>query len=285
MASLLSVGEFALAAGAGLNPLGPVQGADVRLASVLLDPPRRTVVRWAGPSAASRAEIVQAVPALDAEVRAARERVLAQLRQQAVKLSADIVIGVHRLQDSVASERVQATVGHAAGFAEKRNGNGLLDVRGLVTQYAGSAARRARSAGSATAPAADTELCTVSAEDHWKLDRGGWRTVGLVGGCSHWLGVNVSVGWGVHELAGTSKAWASARREAFAEMNAQAVPLGADGVISIDLRTVEHRHVWYPGSSTESHGIVVGVDLIGTAIQRTESESPPLSPLPIVSLR
>jgi uncharacterized protein YbjQ (UPF0145 family) len=293
-ASLLSVGQFALAARAGLEPLGPVQGADVRWLSLPLDTPdwvlRRSKQRWApGGSAADDQPELQALTDVDAEIRVARRRVLDEIREQGIALGADLVLGIRAIRDSPVVERIDADLREAAELARKRTRQSRpLEIRGLVTQYAGTAARHASATTRAQVRRSATELplCTVAADEYWKLICGGWQPLGLVNGCSNWLGGYQQPGWGVRELVNVSRAWEAARRDAFAEMNEQAAALGAAGVIGLDFQSVEHSHAWVIGAGYEGYGMVVGVDVTGTAIKRADRElAPPPPPAPMLSLQ
>jgi len=130
-------------------------------------------------------------------------------------------------------------------------------------------------------------LSTLSAADTWKLRRKGWRMVGIAAACSYQfcLGGGLWAGTVASEVEPATAAWAKARQVAFDRLRDEALAGGAGGVVGVDMQ-VEHRHFEWQGGGWRLAGLLVGVNLIGTAIVRDSATDEALGRVDtIISLR
>jgi uncharacterized protein YbjQ (UPF0145 family) len=222
---------------------------------------------------------VTPVGKLDTEIAYVRREVIGQLARQAADAGADAVIGIHQLPGVIDWDDVSGTLGRRA--RSPGHGSPPHLIRGLEYQLIGTAVRD---------PADRSEhprLSTLSAADTWKLRRKGWRAVGIAAACSYQfcLGGGLSAGSVAQEIEAATATWASARQVAFDRVGQEAAKLGAEGVVGIDMQ-VEHRHFEWEGGGWRLAGLLVGINLMGTAIVRGSAPDEPLSRVDtIISLR
>lgn len=254
--STLSVAEFAFATEARIEPLIAVHGCQVRWLSQPLPVPNLPRHMPKGPPAT-----VTPVGKLDTEINYVRREVIDQLTRQAADAGGDAVIGIHQLPGVIDWDDVSGALGRRA--RSPRPGSPPHLIRGLEYQLIGTAVRD---------PADRVEhprLSTLSAADTWKLRRKGWRAVGIVAACSYQfcLGGGLWAGSVAREVDQATATWATARQLAFDRLRDEAVAVGADGVVGLDVQ-VEHRHFEWGGGGWRLAGLLVGVNLIGTGIVR-----------------
>ncbi len=272
--STLSVAEFAFATDAHLEPITAVHGGQVRWLSQPLPVPNLPRHTTKGPPAK-----VTPVGKLDSEIAYVRREVIGQLARQAADAGADAVIGIHQLPGVIDWDDVSGALGRRA--RSPGHGSPPHLIRGLEYQLIGTAVRD---------PADRSEhprLSTLSAADTWKLRRKGWRAVGIAAACSYQfcLGGGLWAGSVAQEIEAATATWASARHVAFDRVGQEADKLGADGVVGIDMQ-VEHRHFEWEGGGWRLAGLLVGVNLMGTAIVRGSAPDEALSRVDaIISLR
>lgn len=254
--STLSVAEFAFAADARVEPLTAVHGCQVRWLSQPLpvpDLPRRM----------PRAPAAKVTPVgkLDTEIAYVRREVLGQLAEQAAAAGADAVIAIRQLPGVIDWDDVSGALGRRA--RSPGHGSPPHLVRGLEYQLIGTAVRDP--AGRSEHP----RLSTLSAADTWKLRRKGWQTAGIAAACSYQfcIGGGLWAGSVASEVDQATAAWATARHLAFDRLRDDAGGLGADGIVGVDMQ-VEHRHFEWEKGGWHLAGLLVGVNLIGTAIVR-----------------
>jgi uncharacterized protein YbjQ (UPF0145 family) len=252
--STLSVAEFSFATHAQLEPVTAVHGCQVRWISQPLpvpDLPRRLSK---GPAAK-----VTPVDKLDTEIAHVRRDVLGQLAREAAEVGADGVIGIRQLAGVIDWKGTAGALGRRARSPGRGSPPHL--VRPLEYQLIGTAVRDPADRSS------PPRLSTLSAPDMWKLRRMGWRAVGIAAACSYQfcLGSGLWAGSVAREVDPATEAWATARLLAFDRMRDEAGALGADGVVGVDMQ-VEHRHFDWEKGGWHLAGLLVGVNLIGTAI-------------------
>ncbi len=254
--STLSVAEFAFATEAQVEPLTAVHGCQVRWISQSLpvpDLPRR-VTRL------TPAEVTP-VGKLDTEIAYVRREVLGQLARQATAVGADGVVGIRQLPGVIDWEDTSGALGRRARSPGR--GSPPYLVRGLEYQLIGTAVRDPADRS------AHPRLSTLSAADTWKLRRKGWRAVGVAAACSYQfcIGGGLWSGSVASEVEQATAVWSQARRVAFDRMRKEASALGAGGIVGVDMQ-VEHRHFEWEKGGWHLAGLLVGVNLIGTAIVR-----------------
>jgi uncharacterized protein YbjQ (UPF0145 family) len=272
--STLSVAEFAFATDAHVEPITAVHGGQVRWLSQPLPVPNLPRRLRKSPPAK-----VAPVGKLDTEIAYVRREVLGQLARQAADAGADAVIGIHQLPGVIDWDDVSGALGRHA--RSPRHGSPPTLVRGLEYQLIGTAVRD---------PADRSEhprLSTLTAADTWKLRRKGWRTVGIAAACSYQfcIGGGLWAGSVASEVDQATAAWATARQVAFDRVGQEAGKLGAEGVVGIDMQ-VEHRHFEWEGGGWRLAGLLVGINLMGTAIVRESAPDEALGRVDtIISLR
>jgi uncharacterized protein YbjQ (UPF0145 family) len=252
--STLSVAEFSFAAAAQLEPITAVHGCQVRWISQPLpvpDLPRRL------PKAP--AAKVTPVGKLDSEIAHARREVLGQLARQAMEAGADAVIAIRQIPGVIDWEDMSGALGRRARSPGPGSPPHL--IRPLEYQLVGTAVRDPADRSSSP------RLSTLSAADTGKLRGKGWRTVGIAAACSYQfcIGGGLWAGSVAREVDQATATWAAARQIAFDRMRDEAGALGADGVVGVDMQ-VEHRHFEQTKGGWHLAGLLVGVNLIGTAI-------------------
>lgn len=258
---------FALADAAGLKPIATVMGADIRWVSQPLPLPRRV----GGTSSRWLERAVVAVPELDDQINTAREHAVSRLTAEAAELAADAVIDIHQIPGVIdwreVGDKVRLVARLGAPTAAPRVS------RPLEYQLIGTAVRDA--ANRSETP----RLSTVSPADFWKLRQGGWLPVGVVGGCSYRFARALWAGYNAGELPEASRAWAEARAAALDQVRAATVGLAADGVVGIDVQTDHQTIEWrQPATDLEAKGLLVGVNMIATAIARARRAAPGFRP-------
>jgi uncharacterized protein YbjQ (UPF0145 family) len=255
--STLSVAEFSFATSARLEPLAAVHGAHVRWLSQPLPvpdlPPRRT---WK----VARAEVLPAGQ-LDTEINYVRGEVLGELTRQAVAVGADAVIAIRQLPGVIDWSDTSSGLGRRMRSPGPRARPHL--IRPLEYQLIGTAVRDPGDRSPRP------RLSTLSAADSWKLRRKGWRATGLAAACSYQfcVGGGLWAGSVAREIEPATAAWAEARRLAFERLRNDARSLGADGIVGVDMQ-VEHRHFEWQQGGWVTPGLLVGVTLMATGIER-----------------
>ena len=272
--STLSVAEFAFATEAQVEPVTAVHGAQVRWLSQALPVPNL-------PRNLPKAPVAKVTPVgkLDTEIDCVRREVLGQLTRQAAEAGADAVIGIRQVPGVIDWEDMAGGLGRRARSPGPGSPPHL--VRGLEYQLIGTAVRDP--ADRSTHP----RLSTLSAADTWKLRGKGWRTAGIAAACSYQfcIGGGMRAGYVASEIEQATAVWATARQVAFDRLRKEATGFGADGVVGLDVQ-VEHRHFEWERGAWHLDGLLVGVNLIGTAIIRGDDPEDGLGRVDtIISLR
>jgi uncharacterized protein YbjQ (UPF0145 family) len=273
--STLSVAEFAFATDARVEPVTAVHGCQVRWLSQPLPVPA------APPQRTTRAPrtVVMPVGKLDTEIAAVRHKVLGQLSEQAARAGADAVIAIRQLPGVIDWEETSGALGRRVRSPGPGSPPHL--IRPLEYQLIGTAVRDP--ADRSPHP----RLSTLSAADTWKLRRKGWRTAGLATACSYQfcIGRELWAGSVAREIEPATAAWATARQTAFDRLRDSAGAVGAEGIVGVDMQ-IEHRHLEGTQSGWDVAGLLVGVNLIATAIVRAHVADEGLGRVhTIVSLR
>jgi uncharacterized protein YbjQ (UPF0145 family) len=272
--STLSVAGYALTSAAGLVPLGAVMGCDVRSLSIQLPlPVYRQAAHPASPVPDHQYEDdVVAVDELDRHVTQARHRAFDHLCAEAARAGADAVLDLRHIQSPLVAATLRVDPG--AIVATVRPGPHPYVGRTVDFQLIGTAVRDPANRSH------QPQLGSVSAAEFWKLQQGGWRPVGVVGGCAHRFGASLWAGSVAREVHGSTAIWTLARQAAFAQLKDELRELAADGVIGI--KTVaDHQIVdWNERvellgrtgrprrSMVARQGMLVSVSVIGTAVRR-----------------
>lgn len=229
----LSVSEFLLSRKAGLRPLSQVMGSSIY----------HVGWRYIGRNINS-GEIASVTEALND----ARILALGRLREEATRIGADLVVGVHvkRAGYDWAADMIEFS---AIGTAMKLERNGAGE---------------------------QPSLTNLSGQDFWKLYQNGYWPVGVVGGsCVYhaipswgaWRATNTFFGglWN-QELTDFTQGLYTARHRATSRMNGEASQLAAAGIVgmSIDHETEEYRVQL--GNDQERTDMIVTFQTLGTAI-------------------
>ena len=229
----LSVNEFLLARKAGLRPLTQVMGSSIY----------HVGWRYMGRTISS-GEIASVTEALNQ----ARQLALGRLGEEAARIGADLVVGVHvkRAGYDWAADMIEFS---AIGTAMKLEGN-----------------------ASGEAPA----LSNVSGQDFWKLYQSGYWPVGVVGGSSvyhavpswgTWRATNTFFGgmWN-QELTDFTQGLYSARHHATTRMQTEATQRGATGVVGVLVDQKTEEYEVQLGNDQERTDMIVTFQTLGTAI-------------------
>lgn len=235
----LSVNEFLLAREAGLRPLSQVMGSSV------------FHVGWQVlPGQYSYYSTSRELSVLAQAMNQARLNALGRLSEEAQRVGADAVIGVH------------VTRGHYDWAAD------LLEFNTVGT------AVRVEGAAGAARPA----LTNLSGQDFWKLFRSGYWPTGVVAASTVYYVVaswqtqmaNNSMwgSWANMELQDFTHGLYSARHIAMADIHQQARALGGDGVVGMQIEQSEEEHEVRLGNDQERTDMIFTFHAIGTAIAR-----------------
>jgi uncharacterized protein YbjQ (UPF0145 family) len=275
--STLMASGYALVCDAGLVPLAPVMGCDVRSLSIQLPlPVYRQRPHVASPVPDQEyADDVVSLDDLDHEVTAARHRAYDRLREGAVRSSADAIVDVRQVQSPVAYLSRTPDPGKVA--AGIRPGPHPYFARILEYQVIGTAVRDQAN------PCAEPRLSNLSAADLWRLSRAGWQAIDVVGGCAHRFGASLWGGSVKHEVQGSTAVWGAARQAAFAQLKLELARVGADGVLGISMQSDDQIFDWTERVETvgqtgkrrrsrlRRQGILVSVNVLGTAVRRVSA--------------
>jgi uncharacterized protein YbjQ (UPF0145 family) len=233
----LSVNEFLLAREAGLRPLSQVMGSSVYH------------VGWQVlPGQYSYYSTSRELSVLTQAMNQARLNALGRLSEEAQRVGADAVIGVHvaRGRYDWASDLLEfSTVGTAV---------------------------RVEGASGAARPA----LTNLSGQDFWKLFRSGYWPTGVVAASTVYYVVagwqtqmaNNSMwgSWANMELQDFTRGLYSARHIAMSQIREQAMSLGGAGVVGMQIEQSEEEHEVRLGNDQERTDMIFTFHTIGTAI-------------------
>jgi uncharacterized protein YbjQ (UPF0145 family) len=260
--STFSIAEFAFAREARLQPVAAVHGCDV---SVLWHQ-----LPVAGPGSAfgyrQRPVSVAPVPEIDAWFQGARSKVLAQICEQAAHAGADAVIDVQPLPPVIETS-FEGLSKSLSGFPMMRR---IIELQAVGTAVRGVGAR-----------SGVPRLSTLSAGDLWKLGRRGWIPAGIATASSFQFGTGALwAGSVAREVHGATAIWSAARRAAFDCLRTEARGLGAEGLVDVDMQ-VEHHHLEWEQSGLQYAGMLVGVNIVASAIARL-GDAP--APTPVTTI-
>jgi uncharacterized protein YbjQ (UPF0145 family) len=229
----LSVNEFLLTRKAGLLPLSQVMGSSIY----------HVGWRYIGRNMSS-GEIVSVTEALNE----ARIRALGRLQEEAARVGADIVVGVHL-------------------------DRGAYDWAGDMIEFSaiGTAMKVTRGAHG-DQPA----LTNLSGQDFWKLYQNGYWPVGVVGGSSvfhaipswgTWRANNTFFGgmWN-QELTDFTQGLYTARHRATSRMHGEASELSAAGIVGMTIDRETEEYEVNLGNDQERTDMIVTFQTLGTAI-------------------
>ncbi|HXB16593.1 MAG TPA: heavy metal-binding domain-containing protein [Solirubrobacteraceae bacterium] len=240
----LSVGSFALCHELGLTPLAQVMGSSIY-----------QVGGYAGvlPGAYAGGYIYE-LDALSGAWNEARDRAFRRMAIEAGELGADAVVGVtmRKGERDFTEGAIECVV---VGTAIRADGR----------------ARGSAEAGRASGRAVLTEL---SVPDYAKLRRAGIETLGVVAWTSiffvqSWTSASLGRALGLmpnQELAEYTRGVYEARESAMSRVTAQAASIEASGVVGMRV-----EHIVRPGGQ---NGLIMGFDVIGTAIRQAEAKEP-----------
>jgi uncharacterized protein YbjQ (UPF0145 family) len=285
----LSVGEFAVAAEAGLRPLRLVGGAGV----FYLPPPLRPDRAYVQPGQ------VFLMAGAAGDWNRARDTVLGRLRDEARSCGARVVTGV-----DVRREIPR----YMPGASGKRDWYQVFTATGTAMAHdsGGTAANRAPDTAAADTAAADGPVLTnLRVADYRKLAGLGSAPVGLVtataiaGGRSAWdYDIDAPAGSQAHQYAVAHPPDYSPNarslkdrpeyhllmRKAYSaaldKLRADAARLGASGIAAIRIERARAEREW---TTEGDHQNVVFVHAMGTAVAvaRTAPERRPLTLIPV----
>lgn len=233
----LSVNEFLLAREAGLRPLSQVMGSSVYH------------VGWqVMPGQYSYYSTSRELSVLAQAMNQARLNALGRLSEEAQRVGADAVIGVH------------VTRGRYDWAAD------LIEFNTVGT------AVRVEAAPAAARPA----LTNLSGQDFWKLFRSGYWPTGVVAASTVYYVVaswqtqmaNNSMwgSWANMELQDFTRGLYSARNIAMSQVRDQARSLGGIGVVGMQIEQSEEEHEVRLGNDQERTDMIFTFHTIGTAI-------------------
>lgn len=233
----LSVNEFLLAREAGLRPLSQVMGSSVYH------------VGWQVlPGQYSYYSTSQELSVLSQAMNHARLKALGRLSEEAQRVGADAVIGVH------------VTRGRYDWASD------LLEFNTVGT------AVRVEGARNVARPA----LTNLSGQDFWKLFRSGYWPTGVVAASTVYYVVaswqtqmanNSMWGrWANMELQDFTRGLYSARHIAMSQIREQAASLGGDGVVGMQIEQSEEEHEVRLGNDQDRTDMIFTFHTIGTAI-------------------
>jgi uncharacterized protein YbjQ (UPF0145 family) len=253
----LSVDEFALVHALGLRPISQVMGSSIYHVGWQQRP--GSFGGW------QPGGVSQELTVVSEAWNTARLRAFARLEQEAKLVGADAVVGVHLSK-------------------------GQHDwAAGAIEYVAVGTAVRAEGAEPVERPA----LTDLSGQDTWKLWQAGYRPLGVVGASTvHY----VVPGWSTQQASGYWSSWANqelrdftrgvydARETALGRMTAEALTIGAAGVVGVSIEhSAEERESGAGGS--RSNDLVVTFHVIGTAIGERRAEGRTLDVSPRIELR
>ncbi len=193
----------------------------------------------------------------------ARDRAFRRLAIEADELGADAVVGVK------------------ISKGEREFAEGALEC--VVVGTAIRVGDRSPRSGRARRAGGGAVLTELSVADYAKLRRAGFQTLGVVA----WTSLFFVQSWGAAQLGGTfglmrnqelgeyTQGVYEARESVMTRVTAQAASVEASGVVGMRV-----EHTVRPAGQ---NGLVMGFDVIGTAIRRAGPEKP-LSPEAIINL-
>jgi uncharacterized protein YbjQ (UPF0145 family) len=208
-----------------------------------------------------------------------RDAAVRRIDEQAVAAEASAVVGVRPLAAGISWDRVRARSEPQQGIPVRASVSsprrGVVDHRRVEYGLTGTAVcDRGADRGS-------PRLSTLTAAEFWKLRRAGWRAVGIAAGCSFHTVIGQFL-WaqstGSPEVTAASEAWARSRAQASARLQAAGSVLGADGIVAVETRVHRHSFVFMT-HGRQIHGMVLGIELIGTAVMMGSATSVPGDPL------
>jgi len=237
----LSVSEFALLRGIGLQPLAQVMGSSIYHVGWQQRPGA-----WAMQMGGTSQELTVVSEAWNT----ARLRAFGRLEQEAKLVGADAVVGV-RLQIGQHDWAVGAIEYVAVGTAVRIDGAAERPV-----------------------------LTDLSGQDFWKLRRAGYRPLGVIGASTvHYVVAGwatqqaqsgFSASWANQELKDFTRGVYDARETALGRMTSEARQLGAGGVVGVSIvHTAEQREA---GGGSGRRDLVVTFHVLGTAIGPSANE-------------
>ena len=244
--SYLGAGEHALVRAAGYRPLGQVMGSAIYL------------VRFALVMGARE------MPAPTNALARARSLALGRLEQEAQRVEADAVVGVRLTQSAYE---------WASALVQGRPASALSSL--IEFQAHGTAVRRDRRRHKSARPV----LTNLTGQDLWKLERAGFRALGVVSGTSvFWSGSGRS--WQLTtrestEVGHLTKGFSGARESAMKRLRTAALKLGAQGVAGVELTRESHE---------VGHSAIFVFHVLGTAIAQTRVGPLQVDPAPILDL-
>lgn len=233
----LSVNEFLLAREAGLRPLSQVMGSSIYH------------VGWqVMPGQYSYYSSSQELSVLSQAMNHARLNALGRLAEEAERVGADAVIGVH------------VTRGRYDWAAD------LIEFNTVGT------AVRVEDAPRSSRPA----LTNLSGQDFWKLFRSGYWPVGVVAGSTVYYVVagwqsqmaNNSLwgSWANMELTDFTRGLYHARSIAIGQLRDQALQLGGTGVVGMQIEQSEEEYEVRLPNDRERTDMIFTFHAIGTAL-------------------
>lgn len=252
----LSVNEFLLAREAGLRPLSQVMGSSVYH------------VGWqALPGQYSYYSSSQELSVLSQAMNRARLNALGRLKEEAERVGANAVIGVHvtRVRYDWGADLIEFnTIGTAVQMDDAPLGRG---------------------------PA----LTNLSGQDFWKLFRSGYWPRGVVAASTVYY---VVAGWQT-QMANNSLwgSWANmelqdfthglyrARNIVIGQLRDQAVHIGGTGVVGMRIEQSEEEHEVSFGNDQERTDMIFTFHAIGTAIEEVQRPGNPPSITAVIDLR
>jgi len=247
----LSVSEFALLHSIGLRPLAQVMGSSIYHVGWQQSPGR-----WGGWQPGG---ISQELTTLSEAWNAARERAFGRLEQEARTLGAHAVVGV------------ELTTGRHDWAA------------GAIEYIAVGTAVRIDGAEPVDRPT----LTDLSAQDYWKLQQAGYRSLGVVGASSvyyivsGWQQSRVQQGmfssWANQELRDFTQGVYDVREATLGRVSAEARRQGAAGMVGVSIaHSVEEREV--AAGATHRTDLIVTMHVLGTSIAERDETAGEISP-------
>jgi uncharacterized protein YbjQ (UPF0145 family) len=266
--STFSVADFAFAREAHLQPVRAVHGCNVTFVSEQMP-----AVGWGRTGVPGRAPVTEPpapVAAVDAAVQRGVSKVFEQVREQAAIAGAAAVVDLRSLP-AVLDIGVSDLPGSLRGRGVLR---GLRELQMVGTAVRGPGFERGT-----------LVLSTLAAADVWKLAQRGWRPVGIASASSYQFGGSgLFAGSAAREVEGATMTWSAARRAAFARLRAEGERLRADGLVGVDVQ-VERRHFEWSQNQREYSGLLIGVNILASAIARGPRAGAATSLTSIATLR
>ena len=228
----LSVSEFLLARQSGIRPISQVMGSSVYHVGY------QYVGSWG---------ISSELTVISNAHNGVRALALGRMRQEAERLGAHVVVGVHI---------VSRPVGEA---------------RELIEYQAFGTACKVEGAPNGGAPS----LTNLSGQDFWKLYRGGYWPLGVAAGTTvfhqvaSWSTQSASGGWGRwfnQELTDFTSGLYEARHLAMRHVHNEAQRLRAHGVVGVEIDQDEEEYEIELANDRKRTDMIFTFHVIGTAI-------------------